>query len=247
MGGGNKGLTTGYVGAAGTNKGAWSGDGKNLGLTTGTTIYGNTAYGPSGGSAIGHAMAEPTAIPGKESYSQMMTPSGQPMFPGVHNQSFTAQNMGGAMAQARAASQRPSISPTAAPQIGRPAMRAAPPPRPVAPPVPRPSFRPVSPSITNMYGRNPTSYPQWTDGYHRPGSYPGPQLGGVDALRSSYRGPDPSIGAPAPGGSTMHMNNEGNTAGYGNGGGWGFRSEGSGWGPGAGDSLGPGIGDRWGY
>jgi hypothetical protein len=46
------------------------------GLTTGKTIYGNTAYGPAGGSAKGYATASTNKATGKTTYSNYRTPEG---------------------------------------------------------------------------------------------------------------------------------------------------------------------------
>ena len=99
QGGQNNGLTTGYVGAPGTNNGAWSGDGVNLGLTTGTTWYGNTAFGPAGGMATGYATRDGQSLAGAGmgptmgTYSNFNTMNGQPMFGGaLGGQGFNGMN-----------------------------------------------------------------------------------------------------------------------------------------------------------
>ena len=99
QGGQNNGLTKGYVGAPGTNNGAWSGDGVNLGLTTGTTWYGNTAFGPAGGMATGYATRDGQSLAGAGmaptmgTYSNFNTMNGQPMFGGaLGGQGFNGMN-----------------------------------------------------------------------------------------------------------------------------------------------------------
>ena len=58
----------------------------NLGITTGSTIHGNTAFGPAGGNAIGHATRDARSLagagigPSTGTYSNFRTPSGAPMF-----------------------------------------------------------------------------------------------------------------------------------------------------------------------
>lgn len=108
QGGQNNGLTKGYVGAPGTNNGAWSGDGVNLGLTTGTTWYGNTAFGPAGGMATGYATRDGQSLeaagmgPTMGTYSNFNTLNGQPMFGGaLGGQGFNGMNANQAYAAAQ--------------------------------------------------------------------------------------------------------------------------------------------------
>lgn len=226
QGGQNNGLTTGYVGAAGTNNGAWSGDGVNLGLTTGPKIYGNTAYGPAGGSAIAHATMSPASMAGmgmgptNETYSNFMTPSGQSMYSNIGSQSFTAPNFSTAMSMANAANQMMSSQPPSR------AGSAAPPPVVAPPPTPKLRAQQV------VQGWLP-SWPgtgQWWGNMPR-GSYP--------AARSAVTKSDFAGSAPYSNSSTVSMNNQGNTAGYGPGS--SFQS-GSGWGPGGNPEGGYGSG-----
>lgn len=88
------------------------------GLTTGNTIYGNTAFGPSGGNAVGHATAKLGAGAGQgpttNTYSNFRTPSGAPMFNGAAqniairapNANVAASALAALQAQAQASAQR---------------------------------------------------------------------------------------------------------------------------------------------
>lgn len=160
--GSNPGLTKGYVGPAGTNRGAWSGDGQYLGLTTGPTIYGNTAFGPAGGMATGYATRDMQSLaqagmgPTPGMYGNFMTPGGSPMFGGspVQGQSFQGMNAQQARAQALAAfrawlaSQRPAglLGDPAAPRPNVPRTYV-----PQVPPIMPEVFAPVPPEVVPGY------------------------------------------------------------------------------------------------
>lgn len=121
-GGGNK--SGGNAGK--TNKGG------GLGLTTGKTIHGNTAFGPAGGNAVGHAMSKGgTGMgPSNKSFSNFKTPTGQASFPNMGDRAVTARNAQQArgMMSALSSAQGPkrpgpksaNVVPTSAPPKARP-------------------------------------------------------------------------------------------------------------------------------
>lgn len=215
QGGQNSGLTTGYVGAAGTNRGAWSGDGQYLGLSTGPTIHGNTVFGPSGGSAIAHAtmssgsMAGMGMGPTNETYSNFKTPSGASMYPGLEGRSYTAPNFSGAMGAASADYAR-----LHAPSAGTPSPISKPV---AAAPPPKPTLRPRVQAAIGWLPHWPGTGQWW--GNQPRGSYPAAP-------------PRPAAG------SMVNMNNQGNSAGYGP----GYSGTTDGWGPGTGREGGYGSG-----
>ena len=85
-----------------------------LGLATGATMFGNTAFGPAGGRAVGYATNSrlPSGVgPSMGVFSNFRTPSGAPMVGGaLQNRAVTARNPQQAlgMLQALAGAQRPS-------------------------------------------------------------------------------------------------------------------------------------------
>lgn len=234
------GLTTGYVGSAGTNKGAWSGDGQYLGLSTGPKIYGNAAYGPSGGSAIAHATISPASLaamgmgPTYETYSNFRTPTGQSMFSNIGGQSFTAPNFGSAMQQASIANQRMMAG------TQRPGATSAPPPPVAPPPTPRPAVQRIQGWLPSWPGTG-----QWWGNMPR-GSYP---AASQPAVMSSNFGPraydggyisSVKAGSPANNPSYGHVG-DGSLSAYGG-------SSSSGWGPGGNPEGGYGSGGaKFGY
>lgn len=81
-------------GSSRSGSGTGSGGG-NTGLTTGNTWYGNTAYGPSGGTASGYATRTGAfgMGPSLSQFSNFRTLSGAPVYGGgVQNQTVTARN-----------------------------------------------------------------------------------------------------------------------------------------------------------
>lgn len=93
MGGGNGGGGAGRNGGAtsstgGGGGGGIKGGGNNTGLTTGTNIYGNTAFGPAGGEAMGYATRDPFSLgqagmaPTFGTYGNFRNPNGSAMFGG---------------------------------------------------------------------------------------------------------------------------------------------------------------------
>lgn len=100
-------------GSASSRAGGRNG-GAGLGIQTGSTIYGNTAFGPAGGKAVGYATRTGPISgmgPSVGTFSNFRTPSGAPMVGGaLQNRAVTARNPQQAlgMLQALAGTQRPS-------------------------------------------------------------------------------------------------------------------------------------------
>ncbi len=145
------------------------------GLTTGNTIYGNTAFGNSGGMAQGYATVDNgyanTVGPGTGSFTGFRYTDGTPMFAGtpMANRSYTGATAQEAMAKALAAYR--AYTGLHPPTTGggllsgtgpTPAPVAAPPPayRPpgVTPLGNRPPVRPLSPNI-------PLTSAEWARAY----------------------------------------------------------------------------------
>ena len=102
----------GFSGGVGGNRSSNSG---NTGLKTGSTIYGNTAFGPAGGRAVGYATRSGPINgmgPSVGTFSNFRTPAGAPMVGGaLQNRAVTARNPQQAlgMLQALAGVQRPRV------------------------------------------------------------------------------------------------------------------------------------------
>lgn len=171
----------GYTGAAGTNQGSWNGNGGSLGLTTGNTMYGNTAFGPSGGMASGYATRDMRSLngagmgPTMGSYSNFNNLNGSPMFNGaLSGQSFRAPNANAAYGQAMAAWQamnRPQMRPGVNPVSDTPPPVQHVPLPPVQPPIP--SVPPPAVSIPPnalMYPFQGQNFNNVWSGYNGPGS-----------------------------------------------------------------------------
>lgn len=213
--GSNPGLTTGYVGPAGTNRGAWSGDGQYLGLTTGPTIYGNTAFGPAGGFATGYATRDQASLaaagmgPTPGTYSNFMTPGGRPMFGNSPMQGASAVGFPNANAAYNYMNQQYQNWLANRPKVaGLLAEQGVPTPRPAAPPV------------TPPVPWNPAVPEEVVPGYRPPpsGYYPGAYWGGNGVYSGVNRPPSYS----PPNVSTTPQNNQGGNP---------LNSGGSGWGP----------------
>jgi len=197
--GGAGGLGNGGVGggmgggASGGGAGINGGAGSATGLRTNANMTGNTAFGNPGGSALGYAMMDPSSMarmgmgPTNETYSGFTNPDGSAMYPGMGG-SFTAPNAASANAAAAAQYARRSAAPSS---MAAPSAQPASLPIPVRPPtpVPIPSWRPIPASYKYMFGRNPTSYPAWSSGYHQPGNFPGALPDAQAALHARYSGP----------------------------------------------------------
>lgn len=100
-------------GSAPSRAGGMNG-GAGLGIQTGNTIYGNTAFGPAGGKAVGYATRTGPISgmgPSLGTFSNFRTPAGAAMVGGgLQNRPVTARNPQQAlgMLQALAGTQRPS-------------------------------------------------------------------------------------------------------------------------------------------
>lgn len=133
------------------------------GITTGNTIYGNTAFGPSGGMATGYAMA--SGLPGvaygpsTAQYSNFRNLDGTPMFGGMAgSRSFSAPNATQAYAQLQSYINSIMAARQARPQPAfglLDAVRTAPLP---GVPQPAPQFGPVA-YDGYYFMRNPTQRP----------------------------------------------------------------------------------------
>ena len=166
------------------------------GLTTGKTMYGNTAFGPAGGNAVGYATRSPGSVPSANqgtglaagSFSNFRDTSGAPMFSGgLQSRPVQARNAVQAlgMLQALQAAQgAPKPAGGGAPGLLDPADEFA---REVPSIPPNLSFRynnVLSPGMSYAnYFRNPTSFPQFASGWGQ--GYFGPPQSNASAAMSS--------------------------------------------------------------
>ena len=105
---------SGGGGGSATSRAGGRNGGAGLGIQTGSTIYGNTAFGPAGGRAVGYATRTGPISgtgPSMGVFSNFRTPTGAAMFSGaLQSRPVTARNPQQAlgMLQALAGAQRPS-------------------------------------------------------------------------------------------------------------------------------------------
>ena len=184
VGGGYGGGAAGGRGGMGGGAGYNGGYGSHTGLTTGNKMYGNSAYGPSGGMAQAYGTRDYASLnragmgPTVGSYGNFQTPQGQPMYGSspVQGQSFYGMNMGQALSQANRAQAAWQAAQAAHPQVGglldphlgniQPASDVSPPQ--YAPPAWAPPYtsmpaefvgQPTSPWSRSMYLHNQYSQP----------------------------------------------------------------------------------------
>lgn len=198
----------GMGGGAGRNGGI----GNQTGLGTGNNIYGNTAFGRSGGMAQGYATRDAASLaragmgPTLGSYGQFNNLNGSPMFGGspVQGQSFSGMNAGQAFGQAQAAQaawQAAQAQPTSAPpgllggtpQVSTPLPPADPPPNfsinPAGYNYPGIGYQYDTPQVPgsypSMWSKNPTSYPQYAGSWSdRANGYANNTYGGSRVTQS---------------------------------------------------------------
>lgn len=178
------------------------GPSRQLGLTTGRTIYGNTAFGPSGGRAVGYATKDNygTMGPGNANYSNFRTRDGRTAFGNVGGMQFNAPNARAAAGYANAMNRAMEAPRPQAVPAGVSA------PRPVAGIMGRPAFGPppaLPPQVTGIMGRpafGPPPAQQWSM-LHTPyigTDEMGRAVGGTAADYRSYSqawGNDPKMNA----------------------------------------------------
>ena len=206
----------GYVGAAGTNQGAWNGNGPSLGLTTGNTIYGNTAFGPAGGMATGYATRDAQSLaaagmaPTLGQYGQFRNLNGGAMFPGLNNpmqsaQGYTAGQVAQHLAMLQAAARAHAMG-QAGGLLGPAHINVQPVENPI---YPHPAPYPPTPYWNgNMWNHMPTNFMHNpTQRPYDPAYSPGPGATYYQNGSTAYKNNMGGIGIG--GSSTQYQNNMG--------------------------------------
>lgn len=179
------------------------------GITTGNTIYGNTAYGPSGGMATGYATRTGGMSgmgPSVGTYSNFRNLDGSAAIPGAGNMTAMGRNP----QQARSVLER-QFAPAGRPRVGglldgeQVAVGPIPPPRRIVP----------------MAGPAPIGAVQRYSGVPFPAGLPASWLSNARAIMSSYSMNNPTQRPYDPSqalswGSTFSKNNMGDFGGLGN-------------------------------